>query len=481
MDEVEDENLFKLGGGDSVNDTGLPTGIEAAYDAFLAELVFSVNDVRIDIMDNYEKASDPNFITWLGGRVDSSTDPEEKMALRSLLESIEETVRMVSLKEMTEKREAEEKAAAEEVEMARREKEMEEGRGMSNADVLRKASKVDTAGIEVDRAASGGAKESFLDSELTQEIRISYAPLLEKILPPYGPGETAAMAVKKNYEMCDAQLIKVLVEKKGDGSGAEECLEEIGKLQEQKMAEATEKLKTVLATGSPELMEGEILKLSKENKIDEAFLLLLEANMNMAKEAGAHGPAEVMARLKKKAEMEKDKGASAPELRLLRQLIREPDGAERERLLDDAFQPKQVVIVPGNMENAEKALTGEQPEQEQAQPDVPPPAFISACKAVLLNFGNVASDSNDMMEKIQQIASEAEIVATRIYGKGMSPREQQDKAFKETTTSIFDLEQMELQAMSNGEEVPWSSGKDDDEEMLGSLFDKDGKMRIGGG
>ena len=39
LDEVEDENLFKLGGGDSVNDTGLPTGIEAAYDAFLAELV----------------------------------------------------------------------------------------------------------------------------------------------------------------------------------------------------------------------------------------------------------------------------------------------------------------------------------------------------------------------------------------------------------------------------------------------------------
>jgi hypothetical protein len=53
--------------------------------------------------------------------------------------------------------------------------------------------------------------------------------------------------------------------------------------------------------------------------------------MNMAKEAGAAGPAEVMARLKKKAEMEKDKTASAPELRLLRQLIREPDAAERER------------------------------------------------------------------------------------------------------------------------------------------------------
>jgi len=132
------------------------------------------------------------------------------------------------------------------------------------------------------------------------------------------------------------------------------------------------------------------------------------------------------------------------------------------------------------MENAEKALTGEQPDQEQAQPDVPPPAFIAACKAVLLNFGNVASSDNDMMEKVQQIASEAEIVATRIYGKGMSPREQQDKAFQETTTSIFDLEQMELDALSKGEEVPWGNDKSEDEEMLGSLFDKEGKMRIGG-
>ena len=108
-----------------------------------------------------------------------------------------------------------------------------------------------------------------MESKLTQEIRMSYAPLLEKILPPFGPGETVEMAVKKNYEMCDAQLIKVLVEKKGDGTGAEECLAAIGKLQEEKMAEATEKLKTVLAAGSPALMEGEILKLGKEGKIDE--------------------------------------------------------------------------------------------------------------------------------------------------------------------------------------------------------------------
>ena len=43
----------------------------------------------------------------------------------------------------------------------------------------------------------------------------------------------------------------------------------ISKIQEEKMAEATEKLKRVLAAGSPALMEGEILRLGKANEIDE--------------------------------------------------------------------------------------------------------------------------------------------------------------------------------------------------------------------
>jgi hypothetical protein len=60
-------------------------------------------------------------------------------------------------------------------------------------------------------------------------------------------------------------------------------------------------------------------------------------------------------------------------------------------------------------------------------PDVPPPDFINCCKAVLLNFGNLNIDEErgDLSDQIKQIASEAEVVATRIYGKGMSAREQQ--------------------------------------------------------
>ena len=69
-----------------------------------------------------------------------------------------------------------------------------------------------------------------------------------------------------------------------------------------------------------------------------------------------------------------------------------------------------------------------------------PPDFIIACKAVLLNFGNLSSDDDtrgDLSSRMNQIANEAEVVATRIYGKGMSRREQQDHTmWKEQTTSI---------------------------------------------
>ena len=135
----------------------------------------------------------------------------------------------------------------------------------------------------------------------------------------------------------------------------------------------------------------------------------------------------------------------------------------------------------GTSENAMKAMEGEQPEQEKPMPDVPPPDFINACKAVLLNFGNLEYDDErgDLASRIKQIASEAEVVATRIYGQGMSAREQQDRAWKETTTSIFDLERMELEAEAQGENAPWTN-PDADDDMFLPGFDSQGKMKIGG-
>lgn len=135
--------------------------------------------------------------------------------------------------------------------------------------------------------------------------------------------------------------------------------------------------------------------------------------------------------------------------------------------------------VEGTSANAAKALDGDRPDEEKPMPEVPPPDFINACKAVLLNFGNLSSDDDrgDLSSRIKQIANEAEVVATRIYGKGMTVREQQDRAWKETTTSIFDLETLEIDAERRGDSAPWAN-PDNDDILPG--FNSEGKMRIGG-
>jgi hypothetical protein len=249
--------------------------------------------------------------------------------------------------------------------------------------------------------------------------------------------------------------------------------------QSKRMSAATENIKLVLAAGDPMRMEGMIVKLAKEGKVDEPFLLLLEANANQAAAAGATGPAQLMKKLGKRASEEKDKQSQTKEIRLLRQLLRAESQDERENLLTEAFTPKSQLLVEGNSANVMKAMDGELPEEEKPKPAVPPPDFINACKAVLLNFGNLSYDDDrgDLSTRIKAIASEAEVVATRIYGKGMTVKEQQDRMWKEKTTSIFDLETLEIEAERRGETAPWANPNNDD---ILPGFDKDGKMRIGG-
>mmetsp|Transcript_50513 Transcript_50513/g.152163 ORF Transcript_50513/g.152163 Transcript_50513/m.152163 type:complete len:135 (+) Transcript_50513:1874-2278(+) len=133
------------------------------------------------------------------------------------------------------------------------------------------------------------------------------------------------------------------------------------------------------------------------------------------------------------------------------------------------------------MENAQRAADGEMPEEEKPMPDVPPPDFINACKAVTINFGNLSAgdddDRGDLTARIKAIAAEAEVVATRIYGKGMTAREQQDRMWSEQTASIFDLERLEMEAEQMGTKAPWTT---DDENMGLPGFDSDGKMKVGG-
>jgi len=478
LDEVNSDS-YNLLGNPSEDEMGDNSSeIEAAYETFLGQLVFSANDPRMDIVENIDLATDPKWMGWLEKKIDKSRDVEEKMALRDLFEMVVDIKKRIDLSQEQEERERREEEEAERQRLANAEAEASEGRKMSNADVLRKAGAV--GGVEVEKAEDKVEKTSFYDQELTPEIRMSYDDMCKKVLPPYKPGETTASIVFSYYDQFDAQFIKVLKERADNGEQeSQDILDALAVEQNKRLSAATENLKIVLAAGDPMRMEGAIVKMSREGKIDEPFLLLLEANANQAMAAGAQGPAQLMKRLGQRAMEEKDKQSSSKEIKLLRQLLRTDDENKRTVLLEDAFTPKQGLLVEGTAANAAKALDGELPEEEKPMPDVPPPDFINACKAVLLNFGNLSSDDDrgDLSSRIKQIAAEAEVVATRIFGNSMTQREQQDRMWKEQTTSIFDLETLEIDAEQRGEVAPWAN-PDNDDILPG--FDASGKMKIGG-
>lgn len=371
--------------------------------------------------------------------------------------------------------------------MARLEREADEGASLTDAYVLRKVSNMDTAAVRkemgLDVTEDGVIdtepvkKQTFYQSELSPEIRSSYEKQLKKLLPPYKKSQDVTSVVAKNYDKVDAQLVKILNERASNGDAdSQAVLDAVAIEQQDRIAGATEKLKMVLSMGDPMRMEGKIVKLAKDEQIDEAFLLLLEANADQAKAAGATGPAELMYRLKERALQEKDKQSTSKEIKLLRQLLRESDKNKREALLEDAFTPRESFLVPATAENINRAAEGEQPEEEKPMPDVSPPDFINACKAVLINFGNVGDGEFDLTDKVKEIAADAEVVATRIYGQGMSNTEQQDRMWKDCTTSIFDLETMEIEAERMGDKAPWTTDGDD----ILPGFDTDGRMKIGG-
>jgi hypothetical protein len=254
----------------------------------------------------------------------------------------------VELSKQADERATKEAEDAEKNRIAAAEAEMEKGRALSGTEVLKKAAAVDTAGVDamVKEQSDGTVKKTFYEAELTPEIRMSYEDLCSKVLPPYKAGDTPSSIVFNYYDQFDAQFIKVLNERAMNGDAdSQAVLDALAGEQQVRVNAATEILREVLSKGEPMRMEGAIVKLAKEGKIDEPFLLLLEANADQAKAAGATGPAELMLKLRQRAMAEKDKQSASKEIKLLRQLLREPDSNKREQLLEDAFTPKEALIV----------------------------------------------------------------------------------------------------------------------------------------
>ncbi|CAM9090220.1 unnamed protein product [Phaeothamnion confervicola] len=450
---------------------------EAEYDRFLGELVFSSSDVRDDVLRNFDRATDPDFLSWLGSKADSSSDIEERLALRSLKDVIEKVAEKVA-----------EAAASVPIDVTSDDVDEDSDDATaagavpgapsvrkSNAEITAEMRRLQGVGAGIAEAAAQAESDAAMGpfEGLPEKVRGSYEKMLQGLLER-PMGQSLEDAVEANYERCDVQFLTLLRQKiagldGGAGAAAaaadlQAVVDCVNTAMQRRMASATARLSSILAAGDPARMEAAVGALAKKGNVDEALLLLLTANIQQAEAAGAAGPAQLLRRLQARAQRELDNKVE-PEKRLVRQLLRTEDGAARETMLKDAFRPRAKLVLAGGKETSE-------------EPEVTPPRFIAVVRNLLLNFGNANSADPSFGAKLDAIITEAEKVATELFGESQSAQDMQDRAWKDGTLSVWDLEKYENQAELAGQEAPWMNNKYDT--MLPKNFNEKGEWNIGG-
>ena len=167
LDEIEGDSYNLLS---STEETDVP--MNDAYEVFLGELVFSTNDPRMDIVENFDLATDPKFLAWLENKIEKSRDPDERLALKDLLDMVEDVTTKVKVSRIAEERLAAEAEAAEAKRKAAMEEEAETGRNMSKSDILKKAAAIDAASSGV---GDVGEKRRKRSRSTSKKLRLKFA------------------------------------------------------------------------------------------------------------------------------------------------------------------------------------------------------------------------------------------------------------------------------------------------------------------
>lgn len=415
----------------------------------LAGLLFSRNDIVEDVLNNLH-IIDEDFISFLQKKADSAQDLEERAAMTSLLSTINVVVE--KLREVEQANGFDGDVMDEEVTMDQIKQRMQE---------IQSGQSIDGNG-----KTTGKKVQEFTVKESKQE---TFATILSRFQNL--PEDTDLRdVVRENYDLCDYEFIEMLrheaavCENEGAHLEAQTYLNIIAAINSamaERMGSAQSRLERILSKRDPQLMEAEVVAMTRRNEVDEALMLLMEANAQQARVAGATQAADLLDKLKRRVLLERERRLPE-EQKLLRQLMRIESSEDRKGLLFQAFK-------------ASKSMT-EEGELVDGPPLVTPPVFINMVRTFILNFGNV--DGYNLLGRAQSIVDEAQIVATDLYGEGMTARDQQRFMFDKNTVSVWDLANFEEQAMMSGEEVPWKNpafdGKEP-EEVLGERV-----RRIGG-
>lgn len=264
-----------------------------------------------------------------------------------------------------------------------------------------------------------------------------------------GATETYSLedAVEEHYDLCDYEFMGMLKSEidacyaEGadiEGKEYETLLETVNKVMVKRIGGAQDRLKRILDKRTLPAMESEIVAMVRKNEVDEALILLIEANTQQAEGAGAVQAVEVLKKLSRRIAEERDRKLPE-EQRLLRALMRIADSEERKGLLFAAFKASKVASEDGGFQDG--------------PPLISPPMFINVVRQFIQSFGNI--DGFNIMERALSVIDEAQIVATDLYGAGMTKRQQQQMMFEKKSISVWDLANFEEKSLLSGENVPW--------------------------
>jgi len=318
---------------------------------------------------------------------------------------------------------------------------------------------MDRGDISVDDVKAAGLTAPAIDTFSGEDMAVlSYDKLIDELT--VDPSNIDTM-VEAAFDRIDMRFLERLNERVQEDSPNKELLALLNSSIQSSMSgrvqRASETLAKILKAGDPNAMKKELMILNAKGALDDSVVLLLEANIDQAKKAGAQQAVEVMTMLKDKCVDYKDQ-SMPDEIRLIRRLMRTEDPAARKVMLTDAFKPNDEFLNPDGSNRKKQAVSGRQ--------------FVIALRKLIGDYGNV---EEAFLAKIDLIAKESEAVASEIFNvnNDMDIKEMQDEAFHKRSISVWELESLEEQYERSGIEAPWQG------ESRGG-WDKDGNMIIGG-
>jgi len=385
-------------------------------EVLLAELAFTNPMELPKVVERNLDKLDENFYTFLESKIANAKDDDERETLELLKEAVTDL-----MKKMV-------------------------AHAMQVGDVTKE--EVESAGLQLN---------TFSDADMAIA---SYDELIDRLRS--NTGDELRSAVEAQYDRMDMRFLERLNDRMQSDTANKDSLAALNSCIQETMSSriqrASTTLQTILKAGDPAQMKKEMMILNAKGVLDESVILLLEANIDQAKKAGAQPAVEVMTMLKEQAVEYKDQ-SMPDEIRLIRKLLRTQDEEARRQQLVEAFKPREKILMPDGSESKTQVVNGRK--------------FVQALRELIAKFGNV---DEKFLDRVNMIAEESEAVAQELFGlkDDTDIKQLQEDAFNKRSISVWELESIEEGYEQSGGKAPWHFPSR-------AGWDEDGNMVIGGG